>query len=108
MAVRRELEAGRISYHTIELGEVELAEQVSDKKLREFSENISALGFELISGFNYVTQNNVVISPMIGIEYNRISKTDYQESGTTNQNLKVTKRPDNKFEGIIGMRMGKN
>ena len=48
MAVRRELEAGRISYHTIELGEVELTEQVSDKKLREFSENISALGFELI------------------------------------------------------------
>lgn len=48
MAVKRELEAAKFAYHNIELGEVELAEDISEKKLNEFSGKISLLGFELI------------------------------------------------------------
>lgn len=48
MAVKHELDAAKIAYRNLELGEVELAEEVSERKLEEFSAKISALGFELI------------------------------------------------------------
>lgn len=48
MAIRQALDKNKIPYHNLELGEVELAENVSGKKLAQLSENLQALGFELM------------------------------------------------------------
>lgn len=48
MAVKQELDKNKIAYQNLELGEVELTEKLPDKRLIQFSESISALGFELI------------------------------------------------------------
>ncbi len=48
MAVRRELDKSKIAYSAIELGEVELTKDISERKLQKFSYQLSLLGFELI------------------------------------------------------------
>jgi AraC family transcriptional regulator len=48
MAVENELKKLEIPYANIELGVVDLASRLTDQKKTEFSQNIGALGFELI------------------------------------------------------------
>lgn len=48
MAVKKELDRGKIPYQKVELGEVELTKKIAGKKLQEFSTNLLQLGFELI------------------------------------------------------------
>lgn len=48
MAVKRELDKSKIAYRNVELGEIELAQAISAKKLQAFCVNLSRLGFELI------------------------------------------------------------
>lgn len=48
MAVKQVLDKSELAYYTMVLGEVELTEKISDKKLTKFSESLSQLGFELI------------------------------------------------------------
>lgn len=48
MAVKQVLDKNKITYRTVELGEVELAGKIADQKLQDFSTNLSQLGFELI------------------------------------------------------------
>ena len=47
-AVKNELDKNKISYHNIELGEIELVENPSLQQLDSFREAIELLGFELI------------------------------------------------------------
>jgi AraC family transcriptional regulator len=47
-AVKRELDKNKIVYQNLELGEIDVTGDLSDKVLTKFSEGISALGFELI------------------------------------------------------------
>lgn len=48
IAVQRELDKNKINYKNLELGEVDVAENLSVKKLSQFSEDLKTLGFELI------------------------------------------------------------
>lgn len=48
LAVKQELDKSKITYQTLELGEVEITEDLPAKKLEQFSKNLTALGFELI------------------------------------------------------------
>lgn len=51
-AVQRELDKNKISYQNLELGEVDVSEELSDKKLGQFSTDLKTLGFELIEDKN--------------------------------------------------------
>ena len=62
MAVKRELDANKIAYRNVELGEIELAQEISDKKLHQFSTNLSRLGFELIEDRNARTISKIKTS----------------------------------------------
>lgn len=48
LAVKQELDTSSIAYQNLELGEVDVTEDLPIKKLEKFSENLKALGFELI------------------------------------------------------------
>jgi AraC-like DNA-binding protein len=48
MAVKQTLDQHSIPYQKVELGEIELAGKITEKKLQEFSASLSQLGFELI------------------------------------------------------------
>jgi AraC-like DNA-binding protein len=59
MAVKHELDKNKIAYQNLELGEVELTEEPSDKIINQFSEDISVLGFELIEDKNARTISKI-------------------------------------------------
>lgn len=48
IAVQHQLDKNRINYKNLELGEVDVVENLSVKELSQFSEDLKALGFELI------------------------------------------------------------
>lgn len=58
---------------------------------------------ELLAGYNH-TMDNAVITPLMGASYTRINDGGYKETGTTNQNLNITRKATNKFEAILGLR----
>ncbi len=47
-AVKKELDRNQITYHHIDLGEIELSVSPSENQLQSFRESIETLGFELI------------------------------------------------------------
>ncbi len=47
-AIRNELDKAALEYMTVELGEIELTEQPTDKQLKIFKSGIESLGFQLI------------------------------------------------------------
>jgi len=58
---------------------------------------------ELLAGYNHM-MDNAVITPLMGVSYTRINDGGYKETGTTNQNLNITRKATNKFEAILGLR----
>lgn len=67
--------------------------------------NVSSYGTEVIGGYEYLINPNVMLTPMFGMSYARIGSSWYQETGTTNQNLLITKKADRKAEIIAGGRI---
>ncbi len=62
-------------------------------------------GSELLLGYNYKIGSNMLFTPTAGFEYNRMNQIKYQETGTVNQNLLVTRKAVNRVEAIIGARL---
>lgn len=60
---------------------------------------------EVIAGYNCRLADTTVVTPMIGISYNQSNDSGYTETGTTYQNLSVSKKSSNKSEVIIGSRV---
>lgn len=58
---------------------------------------------ELLAGYNHM-MDNAVITPLMGASFTRINDGGYKETGTTNQNLNITRKATNKFEAILGLR----
>jgi outer membrane autotransporter protein len=63
-----------------------------------------SLGTEAMLGANIPMFNRVVITPTIGMSFARINDGSYTESGTTNQNLQVSKKAMSKLELVFGLR----
>jgi outer membrane autotransporter protein len=60
------------------------------------------------AGYRYLTENKILITPIIGIEFDIIGKSAYKEHGTTNQNLDVRKSAQRKLIGHTGVSFSKN
>ena len=59
---------------------------------------------EALVGYNYVMEQ-VSITPMGGLRLTRVNDGGYKESGTTNQNLTISKKASNKAELILGAKV---
>jgi outer membrane autotransporter protein len=68
----------------------------------------TSYGLESLIGYNKKIKDNVMLTLMTGLEFNRLSKTKYKESGTTNQNLLIRKKADDKLDAVIGARVAYN
>jgi outer membrane autotransporter protein len=68
--------------------------------------NYTSMSFsgEVLGGYNYLVGEQAVVTPMAGLGYSNSNDSSYRESGTTNQNLDITKRASHKIEGILGAR----
>jgi outer membrane autotransporter protein len=64
--------------------------------------NVNAYGVEALLGYDYLISDKLLLVPTIGAEYLRLANSRYKESGTTNQNLLITKEKDDKLIAIIG------
>jgi outer membrane autotransporter protein len=62
-------------------------------------------GSEVLLGYNYKIGSNMLLTPTAGFEYNRMNQIKYQETGTVNQNLLVTRKGVNRVEAILGARL---
>ena len=58
---------------------------------------------ELLAGYN-VTMADAVVTPMVGASFTRVNDGCYKETGTTNQNLTISKKDANKVEAVVGLR----
>jgi hypothetical protein len=46
-----------------------------------------------------------MVTPLFGLEFNRINGFNYQETGTRTQNLRIANKSKNQLEAIIGARI---
>ncbi len=67
--------------------------------------NITSWGAELLTGYNQKVTKNMMVSPLFGLEFNRINGFSYRETGTNTQNLRVKHKAKNQLEAIIGARI---
>ena len=58
---------------------------------------------ELLAGYN-VTMADAVVTPMVGASFTRVNDGCYKETGTTNQNLTISRKDANKVEAVVGLR----
>lgn len=64
-------------------------------------------GGDAMVGYNH-NISGATITPMFGVNFTRINDGGYKETGTTNQNLTITKKAVNKFELVGGVKAQMN
>jgi outer membrane autotransporter protein len=64
----------------------------------------TSYGVEALAGYLYST-GEVKVTPLGGIAVSRFNDGGYKETGTTSQNLTITKKAMSKLEGILGARV---
>jgi outer membrane autotransporter protein len=64
----------------------------------------TSYGTELLFGYMY-GMDDIKVTPIAGIAMSRFNDGGYRETGTTAQNLTITKKAVNKLEGILGGRV---
>lgn len=67
--------------------------------------NLTSWGAEMLTGYNQNITNNMMITPLFGLEFNRLNGFSYKETGTNTQNLKVKRKAKNQLEAILGARV---
>jgi outer membrane autotransporter protein len=60
---------------------------------------------EVTAGYTHILSPNTIITPLFGIEYTRLNKVDYTETGAGTQNLTVNRKVFNKAELIAGAKL---
>jgi outer membrane autotransporter protein len=60
---------------------------------------------EITAGYTHSLSANTIITPLFGIEYTRLNKVDYTETGAGSQNLTVNRKEFNKAELIVGAKL---
>ena len=80
--------------------------KVSDTAYQKASGKYTSMSFsgEALLGYNYV-MDQVSITPMGGVRLTRVNEGGYTETGTTNQNLTISRKALNKAELVLGARV---
>jgi len=66
--------------------------------------NSTSYAGDFIAGYNHVLNDKVVINPIGGLGYTLVNDKKYKETGTTHQNLDVSRKPSQRLEIITGLR----
>jgi outer membrane autotransporter protein len=80
--------------------------KVSDTEYQKASGKYTSMSFsgEALLGYNYV-MDQVSITPMGGVRLTRVNDEGYKETGTTNQNLNISRKALNRAELVLGARV---
>jgi len=80
--------------------------KVANNTYQKASGKYTSMSFsgEALLGYNYV-MDQVSITPMGGVRLTRVNEGGYTETGTTNQNLTISRKALNKAELILGARV---
>lgn len=62
----------------------------------------NAYGLNALAGYNKLISDRLLMITTFGFEYLVLGKSKYKETGTTNQNLTISKATDHKLDAIIG------
>jgi outer membrane autotransporter protein len=69
------------------------------------SYNATSWGGEILTGYNQKIRENVMMTPLFGLEFNRANGINYKETGTNTQNLAIKRGSINQLEAILGARI---
>jgi outer membrane autotransporter protein len=80
--------------------------KVTNTTYQKASGKYTSMSFsgEALLGYNYV-MDQVSITPMGGVRLTRVNDGGYKETGTTNQNLTISRKALNKAELVLGARV---
>ena len=67
--------------------------------------NATSWGAEILTGYNQKIRDNVMFTPLFGLEFNRANGINYKETGTNTQNLAINRGSTNQLEAILGARI---
>ena len=67
--------------------------------------NATSWGVEILTGYNQKIRENVMLTPLFGLEFNRANGINYKETGTNTQNLAIKRGSTNRLEAILGARV---
>ena len=90
------------------IGNTELRGTAARREYAKASFYSNAYAASVETGYHFLTENKVMVTPIIGMEFDVIGKSHYQETGTTNQNLNVHKSAQRKLIGHTGVIFAKN
>ena len=83
--------------------------RVSDTKLAIAEGKYTSMSFaaEILGGYNHLVNNQFVVTPMFGLNYNRINDGGYNEFGAEAgpQLMEVTKRASQKLDIVGGIKL---
>lgn len=64
-----------------------------------------SLGGELIGGYNFPLNRQVVVTPMAGLGFARLNDSSYKETGVPGQNRDISKKASSKVDLILGAKV---
>lgn len=69
------------------------------------SYNATSWGVEVLTGYNQKIRDDIMLTPLFGLEFNRLNGIKYKETGTQSQNLLITHRATSQLEAILGAKI---
>lgn len=95
---------GLVSYGTTAVKNKEI--RITSKGNETANGNYDSTTLNGEMAFSYAHRfENLVFMPVFGVGLSRINDGGYRESGTTNQNLDISKKSVTRFEGMLGFRV---
>lgn len=83
----------------------EIRREFTRNSFANASYNATSWGVEALTGYNKEIRKGLMVTPLFGLEFNRLNGINYTETGTVNQNLAVTRKAVNQLEAILGARI---
>ncbi len=96
---------GSINHSNIKNKELRI--EFDGEKKAKASYGFTSWGAEILTGYNYRTNNNIILTPLFGFEFNNLGKYSYTETGTKKQNLRVKSKAKNQLEVVLGSKISK-
>lgn len=96
---------GMLSFGTSDINNNERRRVSSTKfEIANAKYSSTSVGVEGAFGYNLPIANKVIITPTVGLGLSRINDSNYKETGTTAQNLEISKKSITKTDLILGLR----
>lgn len=94
---------GLVNFGTTKVTNTETRKTSKGSQFAKGKYDASTFSADVVVGYNYKL-DQVLLTPTAGVGFTRIGDGDYKETGTTNQNLKITRKSVTRTEILGGLK----